>query len=359
MKEESLQDKPRWGIFAWFPTLEREGRQELYARIRAEAVGGPDFYVMMFLAATLASLGLLQGSTAVVIGAMLVAPLVGPLVGTGLALVQGNIHLLRVSLQVALAGVALGFLVSVAFGLVNPGYEPTLELEARGRPDPFDLFIALASGMVAAYAQGRPSVSGTLAGVAIAAALLPPLAVVGIAAIAGETQIATYAAVLMVTNLVAIILGAALVFRLLGVKARGGGEDTVMPNWAKRSIVSLLMIAVLMMAPLVLSGIDKGVQGPNRPYSYPVSLRVREAVEEFIALQPSMQVIAVARNGVEPEDGITIVLSTLDPVPQGFRRNLRNVVRQTRGLSMLEELGGEEKTVVRVFIMQEAPILIE
>ena len=64
------------------------------------------------------------------------------------------------------------------------------DVEARGRPDLFDLFVAFASGMVAAYAQGRPNVSGTLAGVAIAAALLPPLAVVGIAIMAEEIRIA-------------------------------------------------------------------------------------------------------------------------------------------------------------------------
>ena len=69
----------------WLPRLERDDRQKLAARIRQDATGGPDFYIMMVLAATLASLGLLQGSTAVVIGAMLVAPLVGPLLGTALA----------------------------------------------------------------------------------------------------------------------------------------------------------------------------------------------------------------------------------------------------------------------------------
>ena len=139
----------------WLPRLERPERQELYARVRHDSVGGPDFYVMMFLASMLASLGLLQGSTAVVIGAMLVAPLVGPLLGTGLALVQGNVHLMRVSLQVVLGGVLLGLAVAVFFGVINPGFEPTLEIEARGRPDLLDLFVALASGMVAAYAQGR------------------------------------------------------------------------------------------------------------------------------------------------------------------------------------------------------------
>jgi uncharacterized hydrophobic protein (TIGR00271 family) len=356
MNEEMPAPEPRPWILAWFPKLSREERQELSTRIRSGATGGADFYVMRLLASGLASLGLLQGSTAVVIGAMLVAPLVGPLIGAALALVQGNIHLMRVSLQVVLAGIALGLTVSLMFGLFNPGYEPTMEVEARGRPDLFDLFIALASGMVAAYAQGRPNVSGTLAGVAIAAALLPPLAVVGIAGMTGETQIAAYAAVLMVTNLVAIILGAALIFRLLGCKARG--NDSSAQPWVQRSVVALLLIAIMLSAPLVLSGINKDVLGPNRPYTYPVSVPVRKAVEQFVSEQGGMQVIAVGRKGVEPEDGITVVLTARNPIPSTFAKALRQVVRQARGLTLLEELENE-KAIVQVFVLQEAPLLVE
>ena len=77
-------------ILGLFPKLDRDERQELAQRIEIGANGGVDFMVMMCLAATLASLGLLQGSGAVVIGAMLVAPLMGPLIGAGLALIQGN-----------------------------------------------------------------------------------------------------------------------------------------------------------------------------------------------------------------------------------------------------------------------------
>lgn len=343
-------------IQGWFPRLGREDRQQLYGRVRGDSVDGPDYYVMMALSASLASLGLLMSSTAVVIGAMLVAPLVGPLLGTGLALVQGNIRLIRLSLAITLKGLLLGLIISALFGLVNPGFEPTLELEARGRPDLLDLFVALVSGMVAAYAQGRPSVSNTLAGVAIAAALMPPLAAVGIATLSGEEKIAIYAAVLLVTNLVAIILGAALIFRMLGVRVRG--DDSRLQPWAKRFLAALVMVAIILAAPLVLQGIEKGIAGQNRPYSYPVSMPVRQAVDDYVGQQPSMQVIAIARNGVEPEAGITIILSTLDPVPRGFRRELRNIVRTARGVPLLEELV-EETTIVRVFIMQEAPVLIE
>jgi uncharacterized hydrophobic protein (TIGR00271 family) len=308
--------------------------------------------VMMVLAATLASLGLLQGSTAVVIGAMLVAPLVGPLLGTALALVQGNIRLARESLLVALLGVGLGFMISLFFGVINPGFEPTLEVEARGRPDLFDLFIAPASGMVAAYAQSRRGLSNTLAGVAIAAALLPPLAVVGIAVMSGETRIAISATVLLMTNLVAIILGAALVFRLLGVQARQ--DETGLPGWARWAIVGMLVIVVGLAALLMVQSMDKTKVGQNRPLSYPVSVPVREAVASYAAQEPGMEVVVIARDGVEPGAFITIVLAAANPVPEGFRRGLRDVVRQELGLSLLQGIAGEGP-IVRIYIIQQAP----
>ena len=90
---EALTRRWQQRMVGSFPKLDRGGRLELIERLEAAARGDADFIVMMALAATLASLGLLQDSTAVVIGAMLVAPLMAPLVAAGLALVQGNVRL--------------------------------------------------------------------------------------------------------------------------------------------------------------------------------------------------------------------------------------------------------------------------
>lgn len=87
------------------PKLNRHERLELLGRITTGAEGGVDFIVMMVLASGLASVGLLQGSTAMVIGAMLVAPLMGPLVGAGMGLVQGNRELYGRALKMAALGV--------------------------------------------------------------------------------------------------------------------------------------------------------------------------------------------------------------------------------------------------------------
>jgi len=341
--DQPEQETPVEKIFGLFPKLDREERQELAQRIEIGANGGVDFMVMMCLAATLASLGLLQGSGAVVIGAMLVAPLMGPLIGAGLALVQGNKALFRNALRVTAIGVGLGLAFSVVFGLMNPGYEPSLEIEARGNPDVLDLLIALASGMVAAYAIARPNVSGTLAGVAIAAALLPPLAVVGIGLTNDRPFIAMNASILFVTNLVAIILGAALVFRVLGINIARADEE--LPNWARKTTRVLIMIGIILLAPLVLEVIEKERTGAVRPLSYPVAPDVRKAVDRFIDPIPGVELLSMARLSISPEGGITIVVAATRTLPKGFREKLISIIREERG----------DDVIVRLFAFAQAP----
>lgn len=346
MKEPS--EKPRlWERFYnYFPTLERGERKELVERIAVGADGGVDFIVMMLLASTLASLGLLEGSTAVVIGAMLVAPLMGPLLAAGFALAQGNLQLFRNGLAVCGLGIVIGLGASLFFGALNPGFEPSMEIEARGDPDVLDLVIALASGMVAAYAMGRPNVAGTLAGVAIAAALLPPLAVIGLGLTNDRVFVAGNAAILFATNLVAIILGASLVFRLLGLH-RTGGSSAGAPRWVRRATLTLALLAVVLAMPLLINVLEKSRSGQMRPATYPVSAEVRSAVRRYLEQHPSLHMIEVARQSIAPESGITVVLTTTDVLQTGIKDELIQVIRAARG---------NANAIVRVFILLEAPV---
>jgi uncharacterized hydrophobic protein (TIGR00271 family) len=312
-----------------FPLLEREDRVALAERVNQSTPAGADFIVMMTLASVLASLGLMQGATAVVIGAMLVAPLMGPLLGAGLAVVQGNLKLFRDASTAIGIGAGIGLVVSLAIGLLNPGYEPSLEIEARGNPDLLDLGIAFASGMAAAYAQGRPNVASTLAGVAIAAALIPPLAVVGLALAAGQPVIAGNAGILLVTNLVAITLGAGLVFRMLGVRGPKAEEEG--PEWARRAVILLVMGAMLLTAPLFLNMLDEQQRGQDRPLSYPVSPVVRSAMKTYLEDHPEMQIITLARLSVEPERGIGVLLKSDTEIGPTFVKEVQTLVRRARG----------------------------
>ena len=328
---EQKPEKPRWlgRLDYQLPAMDREHRKALLARVETGASGGSDFHVMMALSSGLASLGLLADSTAVVIGAMLVAPLMGPLIGAGLALAQGNLLLYRTSIGVGLLGLLVGFAVSLTMGMLNPGFEPSLEVEARGDPDVLDLGVAVLSGFVAAYALGRPGVANTLAGVAIAAALGPPLCVVGIGLTNDRPIVAANSAILLLTNLVAIILSAAAAFSLLGVStadARGRAA-----GWTRRVIVVLLMLAVILLLPLASNVAEQKRRGQVRPLTHPVASHVQEAVEEYLDSVPGVTLITIARVSVEPASSVSMLLSASGPLPAGIRDELTRLVHEVRG----------------------------
>jgi uncharacterized membrane protein len=197
--------------------------------------------------------------------------------------------------------------------------------------------------MAAAYALGRPKVAATLAGVAIAAALVPPLAVVGIALTNGHPLIALNASVLLGSNLVAIILGASIVFRLLGVAQAWSGQDR--PQWAGRVTMVLSLAAVLLAAPLVLRMLETQRAGAEKPLSFAVSAAVREAVDEYVGRHDGVEVITQGRDGVEPEAGVTVVLSARTAQPEGFETELEDLVRKARG---------NRDCPVRIFLLQSA-----
>jgi uncharacterized hydrophobic protein (TIGR00271 family) len=348
MKPPSEKPCLRDRFYNLFPTLERGERKQLVERITIGARGGVDFIMMMLLASALASLGLLEGSTAVVIGAMLVAPLMGPLVAAGFALTQGNLRLFRDAISVCGLGIIIGLGASLFFGALNPGFEPSMEIEARGDPDVLDLVIALASGMVAAYAMGRPNVAGTLAGVAIAAALLPPLAVIGIGLTNDRLFVAGNAAILFATNLVAIILGAAMVFRWLGLHVATGSASGA-PRWVRRVTLTLALLAVILAMPLLVNVLEKSRSGQMRPANYPVAVDVRRAVRRYLEGHPSLRMIDMARQSIAPEAGITVVLTTAGALPVGIKDELKQVIRSARG---------NANAIVRVFILLEAPEIL-
>lgn len=308
------------------PQLAREERKGLAQHFEQGGEWDLDYVVMMGLSTALASLGLLLDATAVVIGAMLVAPLMTPLIGAGFALTQGNLALFRRSLRAMSFGTLVGLGVAGAAGLITPNYEPTLEVVARTEVNILDLLVALLSGAAAAYAQARPKVIATMAGVAIAAALVPPLSVVGIGVAQLQLDIAGMAGVLFIANVVAIIVGASLVFRLLGVKS-----SLTTPAWARRALLLLVLATGILVVPLGDRYFAQGRQGQARPLNYPASPRTRLAVREQIESRPGVELITIGRVGVEPEIGVVIMLACSRPIDRAFEELLAQTVRDVAG----------------------------
>jgi len=175
------------------------------------------FLVLTATSAVIAAFGLLLDSPAVVIGAMLVAPLMTPIFSLSVALIRGRAAMLRRALTTEAYGIGLAILVALLIGLIVPEPELTPEILARTQPTLFDLAVALAAGLAGAFAMVREEVSPALPGVAIAVALLPPLAVVGIGMSMRRWDVAGGAFVLFLANFVAIHLVSAGVFYLSGL----------------------------------------------------------------------------------------------------------------------------------------------
>jgi len=195
---------------------------------------------------------LLQNSTAVIIGAMLVAPLFTPILALSLAIVEGDVRLLRLAVEAALKGIvlAIGLAVLLTFASllrVMPANIP--EVVARSKPNLFDLAVALASGAAGAYAIARKDVAAALPGVAIAAALVPPLAVVGTGLAAGDLRIAGGGGLLFATNLTAITLAGAVTLLLLGFRPAHRGEREVR---LRVGLAATMVLLVLITLPLAL-----------------------------------------------------------------------------------------------------------
>lgn len=254
----NLGDRLRAQVGRWLdlriPQLSREQRVDLYRRIQSGSEWSFDFLFLIALSTLIAGLGLLQSSAAVVIGAMLVAPLMTPILGIGLALLQGNWPLLRSASRAVTSGYLLALLLGGVLGRLTAPSELTAELWARGGPTLLDMGVGFFAGLAAAYCLGRPGLTAALPGVAIAAALVPPIATTGIALARAEWDLAEGSSLLFGTNVVAIVLGCAASLYAVGVRARE--QPTASQRRTRLLVVGLMAVLCVLAVPLTESWID-------------------------------------------------------------------------------------------------------
>jgi len=175
----------------------------------------PRFAFMAVMSCGIAILGLLQSSAAVVIGAMLISPLMGPIVQLGFSLCVVDFRMMGRSLLALLGGIGLALATAMLIVWLSPLREATGEILARTHPNLFDLLVALLSGLAGGYAVITRK-GEAIVGVAIATALMPPLAVVAFGLATGDTAIAGGAFFLFMTNLLAIALSVTLIAKWYG-----------------------------------------------------------------------------------------------------------------------------------------------
>ena len=250
----------RWGTLLHGTPVAQTDLDELESKLFFDREPGRDAYmrfaVLLVLSVIIATGGVLGDSTATVIGAMIVAPLMTPIMATALAMVTGDQRHIGRSLLLVGIGVVTAVGLSAIFAWLAPGVLDITsngQVQARIAPRASDLVVALASGAAGAFALSRRSVADALPGVAIAISLVPPLCVVGICLTAGDVGAAGGAALLFVTNLVAILVagGGLLALMGYGAVARRG----VHPEGRRRAAIVTGAALVIVAVPLVLASL--------------------------------------------------------------------------------------------------------
>lgn len=215
---------------------DRISRDELYEDINDGIQLTPTFLALAALSAVVASIGLLRSDLVAIIGAMVIAPLLGPNVALALGTTLGDVDLLKRSLKAGMAGIGLSFAVAFAIGsfvTVNPA---SPEIASRTAPDLGHMVLALASGVAGglAFTTGAPA---SLIGVMVAVALLPPLATAALLLASGQAQAAYGAFVLLGTNLVAVNLAGIGTFLSQGVRPLWKSEKEAARRAARNAII--------------------------------------------------------------------------------------------------------------------------
>lgn len=292
------------GLRNWIRPITPKRRDEVLALLDQSSSPGLDYFLLVVLSCSIATFGLITDSVAVIIGAMLVAPLMSPIMGLSLASVAGKRNMFQRAALALLEGIVLALALSAGiswiaqqlpFGVLGelPG-----EVVARITPTPFDLAIALAGGIAAAYALAQPHLSAALPGVAIATALMPPLCVAGIGISLEDTRIALGAGLLFLTNLAAISFAGILVFVILGfrplrVERRLGKIPTSL-------IVSAILVLVITL-PLVFLTLRFVDEGRTREAAY-------NSVANAISELPGSELVSLEVNGLEDALGLRVTL---------------------------------------------------
>ncbi len=222
----------------------RIGREELYEDIKDAAECSRVYLAMVALSTIVAAIGLYYNSVAIIIGAMVIAPLLGPNMALALATALGDLALLRRALLTALAGIAATMVLAVVIGVllhINPS---TPEIASRDGVGIGDIAVALASGVAGALAF-TTGVSTTLIGVMVAVALLPPLVAFGLLLGGGHLAPAMGALSLFLINLICVNLAGVTTFLVQGLRPATWWEKD---RAAKSTRIAILLWAVLLAA---------------------------------------------------------------------------------------------------------------
>lgn len=300
-------------VLAWLTSRPKslDDREALYNKVLFD---GPStakrvvrFFTLMTFASVIASMGIIADSTAVVIGAMLIAPLMTPLMGMAVSLAMGWPRRLGRSALVAFGGIACTVIISALLGLLAPRFidvATNSQIVSRSTPTVLDLVIAIAAGAAGAYGLSRPDVSDSLPGVAIAIALVPPLAAVGVASSLGEWEAASGALLLFSTNMIAILVVGGITFVFTGVvpvQRLAEGQQRV-----RTAVATVAAVGAVVLGLLFLNGAQAAANLLNES-------SVEDAVAEWMIPHTDHGVVGI---NVDDDTVSVTIIGPADAAPR-------------------------------------------
>lgn len=241
-KEEIVKKTPS---FLKFFRQNPKRQDKVYEQIKNNAKCDFDFYVLTIFAGIIITLGILINSTAVVIGGMLIAPLVWPIMAMSVGIAMGRPALLQKSLFALLKSILIIIVVAIAFGFIVP--ELVLEnneLLERTSPTIMELLVGLAAGFIGAFIIAYPKLGSAIAGVVVAAAIVPPVSIVGISLARGDLNSATGSFLLFLSNLIAILFSAVILFLISNFSTRSQRAEEARVSGFRWTMVLLLIIVI-------------------------------------------------------------------------------------------------------------------
>ncbi len=224
-------------------------REELETDAHKTAAPSGVFYASVVLSTIVVAIGLMKNNAAVIIGAMVIAPLLGPNVALALSTTLGDTKLMRKSFVSSISGITVALIMSILVGAMfdHIVVEDIDEIMGRTSVDPSDIILALAAGSAGALAM-TTGVSSALVGVMVAVALLPPTTVVGIMLAHGKNDLAGQALLLLCVNVIGVNLAATATFLVQGIQPRTWWEA----DRARRATLIALGIGSALIVALVV-----------------------------------------------------------------------------------------------------------
>ncbi|MFB0563174.1 MAG: TIGR00341 family protein [Candidatus Lokiarchaeia archaeon] len=325
-------------------SFERVSNDEIIQMVEKATKINVNYFTLIILAGVLASIGLLGNNAAVIIGSMVIAPLLGPVTGTAMGTILSRRKMFEDSIKMEAAGIIIAIIVGFILTYIYPGAAPTSEILSRAQPNLADMALAIASGFAAGVALSG-GLESALVGVAVAAALLPPAANIGIGIALAQYGIASGSLQLLLINILSINLCCTALFWFQGIRPTVSiRKERVAARILRRRLVIVLIALLVLAIPI---GITTQSLFRQAKYTNVVNTAVYSQ-----ALPPNNAIVGNMGTLYDPTMNIlwvNVVFFAPGGVPANLAQILSLVISLGSGIPTITVVSGVNATISSVF----------